>query len=667
MQQLSALVLKEDADALTRKLLNLGVMDFIDTSTTEYSLANRLETAASASSHQAEEIQDLKRRVEMFLQTAGIELPDPAEIDAEQLNQADTQQTEAFLEQIASQVQEQREQQQRLQQEIGRCEELIDQISAFDQITELSPDGSYADAIAGTIGESRLSSLQQGLSGLPVYIHTASREDRQINILLIYLRRDEQKVSAVLDRVQWKQIDIPQDLRGSKKDVIATLRQQKKEAENKQKELARKAETLITDQKDRLLELWKELAVACEYASMQNHYASTGKTMLLTGWIPASKKDDVIACFEDAAPGRYYMEWKTPETDRNIKSEEVPVELEHSRTFLPFQWLVENYSLPRYGTIDPTLLVALTYLIMFALMFGDAGHGAVLCAAGALVLLFRRNKHQGDDTVSKLAKLIIWCGGSAIIAGILFGSYFGYQWFPPLWFDYHSIVSGHTPEGGSIVSSIYDILGITIKFGIGVIFLGIVLNCINRFRSRDYFHLLFDTGGLLGGWFYAGGVAAGFHFVSSGYTSLPGSGFLLAGIGIPLLAFAAKAPVNFARNKKQQKMTPSVIMDFFMDWIVELLELFTGYLSNTLSFMRIAGLGIAHVSLMTAFFQIADTIDSTIASIAVLVLGNAVVIVLEGLSAGIQSLRLHYYEFFTKYFCGTGRVYKPISLRRLKV
>lgn len=101
-----------------------------------------------------------------------------------------------------------------------------------------------------------------------------------------------------------------------------------------------------------------------------------------------------------------------------------------------------------------------------------------------------------------------------------------------------------------------------------------------------------------------------------------------------------------------------------MDWIVELLELFTSYLSNTLSFMRIAGLGIAHVSLMIAFFQIAGSISSPIGSAAVLILGNAVVIILEGLSAGIQALRLHYYEFFSKYFCGSGRVYHPISLRR---
>jgi V/A-type H+-transporting ATPase subunit I len=105
-----------------------------------------------------------------------------------------------------------------------------------------------------------------------------------------------------------------------------------------------------------------------------------------------------------------------------------------------------------------------------------------------------------------------------------------------------------------------------------------------------------------------------------------------------------------------------------MEWLVEVLEIFSGYLSNTLSFMRVAGLGIAHVSLMVAFFQIADMAATangtyTLWSYLILLLGNALVIGLEGLSAGIQSLRLNYYEFFSKYFSGTGKAYAPISLK----
>jgi V/A-type H+-transporting ATPase subunit I len=399
----------------------------------------------------------------------------------------------------------------------------------------------------------------------------------------------------------------------------------------------------------------------------------------------------VTETIEAVTNGRCYLEWKEPEKDSSIKKEQVPVQLEHSKVLSPFQWLVENYSVPQYGSIDPTVLVFATYLIMFGLMFGDAGHGAVLMLTGWLIRVILKKKHTGkskqprgeqnriqnveqqgnprvqqkESSAAKLGELIFWCGAAAVVMGILFGSYFGRGWLPPLWFDYHSIVSGHGGGSASYVSSIYDILGITIKFGIGIIGAGIVLNCVNRARSRDWFHLVFDGGGLLAGWFYAGGVYAGFYFVNSGYLVLPAAGTLFWTIGLPLLLFIAKAPLERMRHLEAgEHIKLSQLLDFLMEWIVELLELFTSYLSNTLSFMRIAGLGIAHVSLMTAFFQIAGTTSSPVGSAAILIAGNLVVIVLEGLSAGIQALRLHYYEFFSKYFCGSGRVYKPISLRR---
>jgi V/A-type H+-transporting ATPase subunit I len=98
-----------------------------------------------------------------------------------------------------------------------------------------------------------------------------------------------------------------------------------------------------------------------------------------------------------------------------------------------------------------------------------------------------------------------------------------------------------------------------------------------------------------------------------------------------------------------------------MEWFVELLEIFSGYLSNTLSFMRVAGLGLAHACLMISFFTFAE-MTSDPASIVIIILGNMLVIGLEGLCAGIQALRLNYYEFFTKFFHGTGELYTPISL-----
>ena len=186
--------------------------------------------------------------------------------------------------------------------------------------------------------------------------------------------------------------------------------------------------------------------------------------------------------------------------------------------------------------------------------------------------------------------------------------------------------------------------------------------------QKSWLSLLLDKSGILGGLVYGAGVYTGFYFVSHNYKSLPDIRFLFWAIGLPVIILFAKGPVHFAieQKHKPKPFNAFTIMDFIMEWIVEVLEIFSGYLANTLSFMRVAGLGIAHVSLMIAFFQIADMFSKngsyTAVSYLILVLGNVLVIALEGLSAGIQSLRLNYYEFFSKYFTGTGKAYSPISL-----
>jgi V/A-type H+-transporting ATPase subunit I len=340
------------------------------------------------------------------------------------------------------------------------------------------------------------------------------------------------------------------------------------------------------------------------------------------------------------------------------------VQMHNPRFLSPFQMLVTNYSVPEYGTIDPTPLVAVAYLIMFGLMFGDAGHGAVLLVLGFLGSVLYKGGRSG---VRKLLQLIAYCGGAAIIAGVAFGSYFGMQWFAPLWFDYHGIVAGH--GGGGLVTDVYGVLVITIYFGIAVIGLGLVLNWINCVAKGRWFRLIFDKGGLIGSWIYGAGIYAAMYFVKHDYKQLPDLNLLILLLGIPALLLALKPVLEHILHKPRKPFNLLTPVDFFMEWIVEILEIFSGYLANTLSFMRVAGLGIAHVSLMMAFFSIAGMIGGpsgsfTLGSYLVLIAGNVLVILLEGLSAGIQSLRLNYYEFFSKYFSGSGRAYAPVSLHK---
>jgi V/A-type H+-transporting ATPase subunit I len=210
---------------------------------------------------------------------------------------------------------------------------------------------------------------------------------------------------------------------------------------------------------------------------------------------------------------------------------------------------------------------------------------------------------------------------------------------------------------------------ITIYFGIAVIALGLVLNWINCLAKRRWFRLVFDKGGLIGGWIYAAGVYAAMYFVRHDYRQLPELNLLILLLGIPVLLLTLKPVLEYILHKPRKPFTLLTPVDFFMEWIVEILEIFSGYLANTLSFMRVAGLGIAHVSLMIAFFSIAEMVGGpsggyTVGSYLVLIAGNVLVILLEGLSAGIQSLRLNYYEFFSKYFSGSGRAYAPVTLKK---
>ncbi len=192
-----------------------------------------------------------------------------------------------------------------------------------------------------------------------------------------------------------------------------------------------------------------------------------------------------------------------------------------------------------------------------------------------------------------------------------------------------------------------------------------MLNWINLFRKKAWLALILDKNGLIGGLLFAIGLYLGFGFASSGYRSFPSNPIVMPVIAISLCLLFARGFIGYflsVREGGTKKSGSQVCMDSFMEWLVDVLEIFCGYMSNTLSFMRVAGLGIAHVCLMTSFLSLSRMVGG-FGGVAIYVLGNVLVIVLEGLSAGIQALRLNYYEFFSRYFSGKGVAYEPVALK----
>lgn len=710
MQQLIAAVLKSDMEAATQALLKVGVIDFIDVREIPADWASRLERFPAAEDR--EKARELRLRLDAYFRTVGFS-PQPREEVQEQARRGAENRTDGALDlnaaereidKLGNEFRKIREKQKEVQDEILRLQELRRQMPAAGssgggsggrggtgrgragtapQLAQGSH--SYITVHTGILPESNKNEFEREIGKFPsVYLpgqggaaegeaagENGGRSSGETIDFLITLKRDDQRVERLLDKYEWeeRQIDESSDQSTDSGEVrlpIEELDAKLEALRYKQKDLDGSLRKTVEDRADTLEGMWTGLRMRELMRTMQTYYRRTERTYLFSGWLPVDKKEQVTRTLMEATGGRCYLEWHSPQRGGDPEvPEQIPVQMQNPPALKPFQSLVENYGIPAYGSIDPTPIVAVFYLAMFALMFGDVGHGLVVLLIG--LIGNRLSRKRGKKTM--LYPLIAYCGGAAIISGALFGSYFGMALLPPLWFDYHGIVAGHSSGAGS-VKTMNDILMITIYFGIAVIATGLLINWVNRLGRRDWTGLIWGHGGLLVGWIYAGGTYTAFYFTGHEYRQLPPDPALIVLLGIPVLLMGAKPVIEHIHHNRSvppNERRSANVLDMAMEWLVELLEIFSGYLSNTLSFMRVAGLGIAHVSLMMAFFQIAEMAASngtfTLGSYLILLLGNALVIGLEGLSAGIQSLRLNYYEFFSKYFAGNGRAYAPISLR----
>ena len=669
MIRLFGVVLERDREKVTETLLREGVLHFINMTTLKRDLIEKLQDIEPRVA--LAKVMETRQRVESFLAPHGLKTSLPEDMDFSGVKSTNIEKENRSIDELTEKMQVIRDRQHSVQQEILKFEDIRRQIEMYGvDFTQALMHSQYS-FIALMIGKIRaplLQRLNDGLRDLPCVAIPVGEERDTIHLLVVSMKRDKDRIEKVLSAVSWEPVEMPDELKNIQKDVAQDLSVKIEQLSGQQVKLQKESMALVEENRAELEAMWIRLRISELFFTIQSYYKRSSRTIIFTGWLPRDKQHTLASKLSKTTQGTCYLEWIEPKDSLDTAEGpgNAPVQLRNPRIFAPFQMLVTNFGIPEYGTIDPTPVIFLTYLCMFGLMFADAGQGFVLALLGLLGRHFLGNKIG----LKKLAELLIWCGGSAVLFGILFGSYFGMSWFKPLWFDFHGIIAGHTAET-SAVSNVFDILNITIYFGITVIGLGLVFNWINLVLKRKWTELVLDKGGILGGWIYCGGIYTARYMVQHGYRELPSSVTLFWLLGLPALLFYFKGPAHFFGHRSHsepKKLTAMTLMDWSMEWIVELLEVFTGYLSNTLSFMRVAGLGFAHASLMIAFFSLARMASGgqeglfNLWSIFILLLGNVLVIGLEGLSAGIQALRLHYYEFFTKFFHGTGKLYSPVSL-----
>ena len=329
---------------------------------------------------------------------------------------------------------------------------------------------------------------------------------------------------------------------------------------------------------------------------------------------------------------------------------EPPTVLRNNWFARPFELFVELYGLPHYGEFDPTFYVAFTYSLLFGIMFGDLGQGFVLVIIGWI--LYRKTKGNLWGIVHRL-------GFFSMIFGTIYGSVFGNETLlNPL---YH--VLGFAEKPIEVMRSDFTtpLLLAAVALGAGLILTSMSINIVLQLKRKKIGDALFSQNGLAGVIFY-GSLIIGAALQIGLNIPLANPITITLFIIIPLVVILFRVPL---RNLIQKmRITPHEGWGGYMsESIFELLEVLLSFMSNTMSFLRVGGFVLSHAGMMVVVMKLTEMTGNF--GIVTLIIGNIFVIGLEGLIVGIQTLRLEFYEMFSRYFEGGGKKYIPTTLHNL--
>ncbi|HNQ50966.1 MAG TPA: V-type ATPase 116kDa subunit family protein [Candidatus Omnitrophota bacterium] len=632
MELVSFVVLKEKAEEAASRLLALGVFHPVD-------LRNIEDTLQSLSSFQIDKdlavCDALQLRIREVSRRMGLELVQAARHDIGSFSYAAAGE---FLDSVEKQVKTIIDSREEIEHQMATDQSILAHVRDYMPFSpRRSSLYSFLEVSTGKLEEKNAPVLEKSLADIPHVMYPFRTEGTKVLAMVIGLRRDRALLNKVLRDVGWEEIAYPREVADVSKEAQAKLVRKIEEYKEKIAGLNDRIRDLAGRHEPEIAAIHAAVRLNRSLLEAKRYSCLTDKTALFAGWVPASDKEKVVRAIKSIS-GISYVESQPPEA-MAIAQEDVPVKFGHGAVLKPFDMLIEAYGIPRYGTVDPTIFVAISFLIMFGAMFGDIGHGAVLVMVS--LLLGRRKASEG---LRHTKALLLYSGASACLFGGLYGSFFGVE-FPSVWIK--------------PIENIMEVFKISIYLGIGMITLGILINVVNALRDRDYVKVLFDKAGLIGGIIYWAAIGlVSKLFISKtqipAYYSLVILGGVLALFLYPLVDCVAKRKYSH-------------LMESFMESLVGILEVFMGYLANTVSFIRVAAFALAHTGLFIAIFDLAKIVHTEgstgdVLSWIVLILGNVLAVALEGLVVAIQSVRLNYYEFFSKFFMAGKSVYKPLSV-----
>ena len=515
---------------------------------------------------------------------------------------------------------------------------------------------SFLSLRIGKIDPTLFEALKDAVGERAVVIPLGNDNSR---ILAASSKKGRFALDTELKKFNFVNMEIPQDFKGIPDDVLAGLKNEKIVAAQKVAEMEKERSNFAETHREKLLALLGSFSIGMQIQDVESKLQSTELVYRLTGWISARDSDAMMKELDQLTEGRIAIREYLPSEVPSVINgkEQVPVEVHHRKFVKGFERMLFSYGAPVYGTIDPTPFVALFFTLLFGIMFGDFGQGFVIFVLG--ILLEKRILRIG--TYNRSAPVFIAVGASSMIMGLLTGEFFTNEtllepfayWVTGLFGKPHAPIVKLMPSGTD-TSAMFAMFGVAIAVGFLINTIGLIINITNKFIVRKPGRALFGKTGLAGACFFWYIVALVvrvlfFHQTASRVD------FIIIGV---LMFFAAFGEPFERLVDGERPIAENGIGALVISGVVELIEVISTYLSNSVSFLRVGAFALAHAVLAFVISMLADMIGSP-GGIIVTVLGNALVIVLEGMIVAIQVVRLQYYEFFSKFFNETGVEFSP--------
>lgn len=519
---------------------------------------------------------------------------------------------------------------------------------------------SFLTLRIGKIDPEKIDDLKARLGSRGIIVKLGDDDSR---ILAASSKKARFALDGELKEAGFTELQVPKDFKGIPDEVLLTLERNKTEAAAALEEIQTERRNFAETHKDELYRLLQIYSIGSQIYSVENSLESTEFVYRITGWIPAFLIRKVMKDLDEFTQSRAGIREFLPTEVPSVISgqEKVPVQVKHGKIVSNFERMIFSYGSPLYGTIDPTPFVALFFTVLFGIMFGDAGQGLCFLIIGILCCL-KKIKISGWE---KFGGIFCCIGISSTIMGLLTGEFFANEtllrpfalWVTGLFGTPHAPILHMMPSSDpASITRMFAFFGFTISIGFIINSCGLIINIINQFSLRRIGKALFGKTGISGAVFFwyviifAVRVAL-FKHAPAAYD------WVIISVSLFLTACSEifQRLVDGERPILENGLFSAVI-----GAVVEIIEVISSYLSNTVSFVRVGAFALAHAVLgyiINTFVELAPGAGG----IAVAILGNAIVVVLEGMIVAIQVVRLQYYEFFSKFFSETGREFKPFS------